>query len=63
MAACLGAIVAGYALAQAPANVPPVKADDLTPDEKAEREARKDCKVRICAAFHNRKPEGGDISC
>jgi len=43
--------------------VPPLKAEELTPEEKAEREARKDCKVRICAAFHNHKPEGGDLSC
>ena len=51
--------------AQAPtaATVPPVKVEELTPEEKAEREARKDCKVRICAAFHNRKPDGGDVAC
>lgn len=55
----------GWAQASAPAGVTvaPVKAEDLTPEEKAEREARKDCKVRICAAFHNRKPDGEDISC
>jgi hypothetical protein len=35
----------------------------LTPEEIAEREARKDCKVRICSAFHNRKPDGGDVTC
>jgi hypothetical protein len=45
------------------ATVPPLKAEELTPEEKAEREARKDCKVRICSAFHNRKPEGGDVTC
>jgi len=39
------------------------KSADLTPEEKKEREARKDCKVRICAAFRNRKPDGGDITC
>jgi hypothetical protein len=36
---------------------------ELTPEEKAERESRKACKVAICSAFHNRKPEGGDIAC
>src|SRR5690606_5458554 len=36
--------------------------DDLTPEEKAERESRKACKVAICAAFHNRKA-GDDIAC
>lgn len=43
--------------------VPPAKEDvELTPEEKAERESRKACKVAICDAFHNRKP-GGDIAC
>ena len=32
------------------------KPDDLTPEEKKERELRKDCKVKICAAFRNMKP-------
>ncbi len=40
-----------------------LKVEDLTPEELQEREARKSCKVAICAAFRNRKPEGGDISC
>lgn len=35
---------------------------ELTPEEKAEREARKGCKVAICAAFRNKSP-GADISC
>lgn len=35
---------------------------ELTPEEIAEREQRKSCKVAICAAFHNRKP-GSDVSC
>src|ERR671914_459763 len=35
----------------------------LTPEEKVERENRRACKVAICAAFHNRRPEGGDIAC
>lgn len=35
---------------------------DLSPEEQAERDGRKACKVAICAAFHNRKP-GDDISC
>jgi hypothetical protein len=37
--------------------------DELTPEEKQERESRKACKVAICAAFHNRKADGGDIAC
>lgn len=36
---------------------------ELTAEEKAEREARKACKVKICAAFRNKSTEGGDISC
>lgn len=39
------------------------KVEDLTPEEIKEREARKACKVKICSAFHVRKPEGGDIAC
>ena len=39
------------------------KPDDLTPEERKERDLRKDCKVKICSAFHVRKPDGGDISC
>ncbi len=45
------------------AQVPPSKEEvELTPEEIAERESRKACKVAICDAFHNRKP-GNDISC
>ena len=40
-----------------------LKLEELTPEELREREARKSCKVAICAAFRNRKPDGGDISC
>jgi hypothetical protein len=35
---------------------------DLTPEERAEREARKSCKVAICAAFRN-KTAGPDVAC
>jgi len=34
----------------------------LTPEEQAERDGRKACKVAICAAFHKRQP-GADIAC
>lgn len=56
----IGPVVCVPAQAQAPA---PTAREDLTPEEKAERDARKDCKVRICSAFHSRKPDGGDIAC
>ena len=36
--------------------------EDMTAEEKAERDGRKDCKVAICAAMHNSKP-GADVSC
>lgn len=36
--------------------------EQLTPEEKKEREQRKACKVAICSAFHVRKP-GPDITC
>lgn len=36
---------------------------EMTAEEKAEREARKACKVEICSAFRNKKAEGKDIAC
>lgn len=45
------------------AAVPPVRIVDLSPDELAERDARKGCKIKICAAIHNKKAEAGDIAC
>lgn len=41
----------------------PAAKDELTAEEKAERDGRKACKVAICAAFHRRDPAGGDIAC
>lgn len=38
------------------------KAEELTPEEIKERDARKGCKIAICSAFHVRKP-GADIGC
>lgn len=35
----------------------------LTPEEIAEKESRKACKIEICAAFRNRIGEGPDIAC
>ena len=43
--------------------VPPLKVVELTPEEIAERDARKGCKVKICAAFHKGKADGGDVAC
>lgn len=36
---------------------------DLTPEERAEREQRKSCKVAMCAALRVRKTDGADIAC
>ena len=36
---------------------------DMTPEEKAERDARKSCKADICSAFRNKKADGADVSC
>ncbi len=55
-------LAAGTARAQDKPAAAATAEPDLTPEEKAEREGRKACKVAICAAFHNRKA-GDDISC
>jgi hypothetical protein len=36
---------------------------EMTAEEKAERDARKACKVDICAAFRTKKADGPDVSC
>jgi len=43
--------------------VPPLRVVDLTPDELAEREARKGCKIKICAAIRNKAAGADDIAC
>ncbi len=40
---------------------PPV--DDLTPEERAEKEARRACKVELCSVIASKDPNGPDISC
>ncbi len=37
--------------------------NDLTPEERAEREQRKACKVAMCAALRIRRADGADIAC
>ncbi len=62
--ACLGsAAVLSITIPPAAAQAPAAKVEELTPEELKEREGRKACKVAICAAFHNKKAEGGDVSC
>lgn len=56
------ALLAAPVASRAQEKKPEAKLEELTAEEKAERDARKDCKVAICAAFHIRKP-GGDVTC
>ena len=35
----------------------------LTPEEKAEKEARKACKIEICDIIATKEPEGPDVAC
>ena len=59
--AVISAALAPVALAQA--NAPAAaKADDLTEEEKAERDSRKACKVAICGAMRTRKASA-DVKC
>ena len=58
----LGALVCGVPADPASAQMLAGTQTDMTAEEKAEKDGRKDCKVQICAAMHNRKP-GQDISC
>ena len=59
--------------AAAPAKAPAAAADvkpsdgppdaELTPEERAEKEARKSCKIDICSAFRAKKADGTDVAC
>ncbi len=46
----------------APAASPAPKVE-LTPEEQAEKEMRKACKIKVCAVIASREPQGEDISC
>jgi hypothetical protein len=39
------------------------KEPELTPEEKAEKEARKACKVEICGILVSKDPNGANVSC
>jgi len=62
-ALALGFAGLGPVAAQDTAKPAGTVAEVLTPEELAEREGRKACKVAICAAFHLKKAEGPDIAC
>jgi len=34
-----------------------------TPEEKAEKEARKACKIKLCAIIASKDPAGEDVAC
>jgi hypothetical protein len=54
----------GIGAAQPPAAATPAeKQPELTPEEKAEKEARKACKAKICDIIATRDPNGDDVSC
>ena len=46
-----------------PAMASAAKPPELTPEEKAEKEARKACKAKICEVVASRDSAGEDISC
>ncbi len=57
-------LAAGQALAEEKASVVSGLPDaELTPEEKAERDARKSCKVDLCRAFRNPGNANGNITC
>lgn len=62
IAVLVSALVVLFAIGPASAQTKPAAAEDLTPEEIAEREARKGCKVAICAAMRAKKP-GADVAC
>jgi hypothetical protein len=51
---------------EAPVTAAPVAGEEarvLTPEEKAEKEARKACKIKLCAIIASKDPVGDDVSC
>lgn len=58
-----GAAPAEDAKAPAEATAPGERARELTPEEKTEKDARKECKKKICDIIASRDPLGDDVSC
>jgi hypothetical protein len=56
-------VLASAALAQPTPAAAGGSSETLTPEEQRERDARKDCKVQICATLYNRHPGSGPITC
>jgi hypothetical protein len=54
----------GAGAAQPPAATTPAEKErELTPEERAEKEARKACKAKICDIIATQDPAGDDVSC
>jgi hypothetical protein len=51
------------AAAPAEPSAPASNAEALTPEEQAEKEARKACKIEICDVLATKEPAGPEISC
>ncbi|MFZ1069979.1 MAG: hypothetical protein WAN73_05025 [Methyloceanibacter sp.] len=49
--------------AETTAPAPDAGKDDLTAEERAEKQARKACKVKICGILATKDPQGDDVSC
>lgn len=72
-AAAMALVLGGTALARAPsagapeptAATPPgdAGASTLTSEEKAEKDAHKACKIKICGILASKDPVGDDVSC
>ena len=72
-AAAMALVLGGTALAQEPSAGAPepaattpaadASAPTLTPEEKAEKDARKACKIKICGILASKDPVGDDVSC
>ena len=54
---------APQAAAPAEGGAPPAKEPELTPEEKAEKDARKACKAKICDILATREETGDDVAC
>ena len=73
IAAAMALVWGGTAFAEEPsagapkpaATTPPAdaSASALTPEEKAEKDARKACKIKICGILASKDPVGDDVSC
>jgi hypothetical protein len=62
----LAASLAAYAQDATPLPEPAPTTTDarvLTPEEKAEKDARKACKIKICDIIVTKNPVGGDVAC